>query len=153
MMNEKRQLIIGVGNDYRKDDAAGLIVARKLRPLVSESSTVIEHSGEGVGLLEILRQAERVFIIDAVRSDAAPGSIFRFAAHEQPLPTKFFNYSTHAFSLAEAIAMAHALRQLPSRLLVYGIEGENFSAGLGLSPQVEQAVAEVVERIVGEHAD
>ncbi len=152
MMNEKRQLILGVGNAYRGDDAAGLIVARKLRARLPAPITVMEHSGEGAALFDILQQAEHVFLIDAVRSGAAPGSIFRFTAHEQPLPTKFFHYSTHAFSIAEAVALAHALQQLPARLIVYGIEGENFGAGLELSPQVEQAVAEVVERIVSEFA-
>lgn len=145
-----RQLVIGVGNEFRGDDAAGLIVARKLRACLPASSNIIEHSGEGAALLEILRQAEQVFLVDAVRSGSAPGSVFRFAAHEQLLPTKFFHYSTHAFSIAEAVAMAHALQQLPQRLIVYGLEGENFSAGLGLSPPVQHAVAEVVERMVSE---
>ncbi|MDZ7364038.1 MAG: hydrogenase maturation protease [candidate division KSB1 bacterium] len=140
-------LVIGLGNEYRRDDAAGLIVARRLRERVPNEINIIEQSGEGAVLMEAWKKARRVIIIDAVHSGAAPGSIFRFEAHAQPLPTKFFHYSTHAFSVAEAIELARALKQLPSCLIVYGIEGKNFAAGVGLSAEVEKSTREVVERI------
>jgi hydrogenase maturation protease len=65
----------------------------------------------------------------------------------------FFHYSTHAFSVAEAVELARSLDQLPAHLVVYGIEGANFAAGVELSPAVEQAVEAAVERLAQEIRD
>ena len=42
--------------------------------------------------------------------------------------------------LPEAVELARELDRLPRRLVVYGIEGESFEAGEGLSPAVETTV-------------
>lgn len=141
-------LIIGLGNEYRRDDAVGLIVARRLKEAAPEQVRVLEESGEGAALMESWKDAEAVILIDAVRSGAKPGILHRLDAHTWPVPTRFFHYSTHAFSVAEAIELARALGQLPPRLVVYGIEGKTFEPGLGLSPEVEKAAQEVVERVL-----
>jgi len=143
-------LIIGLGNQYRRDDAVGLTVARRLKEAAPAHVRVLEESGESTALMDSWQGADTVILIDAVHSGAKPGSLHRLDAHRQPIPTRFFHYSTHAFGAAEAIELARALGQLPPRLIVYGIEGKTFEAGLGLSPEVEKAAQEVVERVLGD---
>ena len=145
---KSRVLVIGVGNDYRHDDAAGLIVARRLREKNLQHITVREMSGEGAALISAWQGADCVIIVDAVQSGAAPGTIFRFEAHREPIPTNFFCYSTHAFGVAEAIETARSLGQLPQSLIIYGIEGKDFSVGEGLSPEVQRAAEEVAQLIL-----
>jgi hydrogenase maturation protease len=70
-----RILVIGVGNEYRRDDAVGLIVARRLRELSPRNVTVIEESGEGTNLMESWTGADMVILIDAASSGARPGTI------------------------------------------------------------------------------
>jgi len=149
-MSQTRLLIAGIGNEYRGDDAVGLIVARRLKERLADSVTVIEQSGDGAALIEAWRNAQTVVVIDATMSGAAPGTIRRFDANAQPIPTASFRCSTHAFSLAEAIELARALRQLPPRLVIYGIEGKNFAAGVGLSAEVEKAAGETVRQALAE---
>ncbi len=143
-------VIIGVGNEYRSDDGAGLAVARRLRELFPTGVTILEESGEGAALMQAWQGATWVMLVDAVRSGAPPGTIHRLDARAAPLPLGFFHYSTHAFSVAEAVELARSLDELPAHLVVWGIEGTNFAAGAGLSPAVEQAVEEVVERVTQE---
>ncbi|MCS7274602.1 MAG: hydrogenase maturation protease [Candidatus Bipolaricaulota bacterium] len=143
-------LVIGVGNDYRRDDAIGLVVARALRKKNLRNVEILELSGEGTALIEAWQDAENVIVIDAVQSGATPGTIFRFEAHRQEIPTRFFRYSTHNFGLAEAIELARTLGKLPQSLIVYGIEGKNFAAGEGLSTEVACAVSQVLDRIIHE---
>ena len=149
-LGRSRTLIIGLGNEYRRDDAVGLIVARRLRQAAPESVLVREETGEGASLLESWQDAETVILVDAVQSGAASGTVHRLDAHEQPIARQFFRFSTHAFGLAEAVELARALGRLPPRLVVYGVEGRSFEAGVGLSPEVEAAVQVVVERVLGE---
>jgi hydrogenase maturation protease len=140
-------LIIGVGNEFRGDDGVGIVIARRLRAEAPAHVTILEASGEGAALMETWKGAPRVILIDATRSGSPPGAIHRFEAHAEPLPSRFFHYSTHAFSVAEAVELARALNQLPPRLIVYGIEGKNYTAGEGLSPEVERAAASVMARL------
>jgi hypothetical protein len=39
------------------------------------------------------------------------------------------------------------MKQLPANLVIYGIEGQNFEAGTGLSPAVLGAVNDLVEKL------
>ena len=151
--SKARVVVIGVGNPYRRDDAAGLVIAQRLRPKAPGHVTVMEHEGEPTALLEAWRDARAVVLIDAVFSGAEAGTIHRLDAQAARIPQELFRYSTHAVSVAEAIELARVLGQLPPKLLVYGIEGKDFSAGVGLSPEVEGRVAELVERVLQELPD
>jgi hydrogenase maturation protease len=142
----KGVLVIGVGNAYRRDDAAGLVAARRLRAAAGAEVMVREASGEGTALMDAWEGAEAVILIDAVRSGAPAGTIFRLDARAETVPQTWFRYSTHAFSVADAIALARALNRLPPRLIVLAVEGEQFDAGVGLSPEVEGAVDELARR-------
>ena len=142
-------LILGVGNSFRGDDAAGIEAARRLRRRAPASLEVRERQGDLTGILEEFRGEERVIIIDATSSGSTPGRVIRLDAVAGALPPGFGRDSTHALGLAEAIGLARALGRLPS-VVVYGIEGKTFAPGEPLSPEVEAAVEEVVERVLGE---
>jgi hydrogenase maturation protease len=143
-------LIIGVGNPYRGDDAVGLVVARQLRMQPLPNTTVIEETADGAKIMDTWKDVDKIILIDAVHSGAKAGTVYRFDAHTQPIPRKLFHYSTHAFGLSEAIALARSLNQLPPRLIVYGIEGKTFDAAAGLSAEVEGVVSEVVDQVLRE---
>jgi len=140
-------LIIGLGNDYRGDDAVGRVLARKLQAIAGDNVRVLEESGEGAALMESWKSGDFVILIDAVHAGGAAGTVHRFDAATQPVPGSFFHYSTHAFSVAEAVELARALNQLPPRLSVFGIEGKNFDSRVGLSPEVKVAAEEVFCRV------
>ncbi len=148
-------LVIGVGNAMRGDDGAGLAVARALAARVGPGVRVMEASGEGAALMDAWCGAETVILVDAARSGAPPGTIHRFDAVREPMPARFFHYSTHAFSVAEAVELARVLGALPPRLLVFGIEGRTFEAGAALSPEAaraaEEAAEEIARLLAGEH--
>jgi hydrogenase maturation protease len=139
--------IIGIGNDYRRDDAAGLEVLRRLKERGMDPAALAEHPGESVALLEAWRGAAAVILVDAVASGSPPGTVHRLEAGRQPLPARFFRGSTHAFSLADAVELGRALGRLPQRVIVYGIEGREFGAGTGLTPEVIEAVGQAAEQI------
>ncbi len=91
-----------------------------------------------------------VILIDAVAVQGTPGKVYRIDANAMPLPAKLFSRSTHDFGVAAAIELARALGQLPSRVIVFGVEGQDFFDGAELSSPVEQAVIEVVNQVVAE---
>jgi hydrogenase maturation protease len=132
--------VIGLGNEWRRDDAAGLEVARRIGGR--------QLDGEPVAPVEAIAGAAEVTIVDAVRSGAPPGTVHEFEAGAAPLPTRLFGASsTHALGLAEALELARSLGRLPVRVRVLGIEGERFDYGRGLSPAVEEAVVRCTRSI------
>lgn len=142
-MTRRRLRIIGLGNALRGDDAVGLLVARRVRELLP-GADILELSGEPAELLDALGDGvERVVLVDAVTSGALPGTVHRLDASEAALVVDA-NTTTHGLGLAETIELGRALGRLPARLLVYGIEGQDYALGAPLSPQVAGAVDSLV---------
>jgi hydrogenase maturation protease len=125
-------IVVGVGNPWRGDDAAGLAVARRVGGLALE--------GDGTGLLDVFLAHDRVAVVDASSSGAEPGTVGKYDARARPLPAWQLRSSTHAFGVADAIELARTLGRLPRTLEVYAIEGRDFSLGRSLSPPVAAAV-------------
>ncbi len=143
-------VVIGVGNELRGDDAAGLIVARRLRERAMTHAVVLTCEDDPAGLLEAWAGAALAIIVDTVVSGAQPGTVQRFDVSTGPLPARLVGSSTHALGVPEAIELARALHRLPRRTIVYGIEGSSFSTGAPLHPTVERAVDETLRQVVAE---
>jgi hydrogenase maturation protease len=145
-----RLALIGIGNRLRRDDAAGLEVARRLALVRPAGVRVMEEEGEPASLIEAWAGVAEALVVDGVSSGAEPGTLHRFDATEAPLAAELFRPSTHALGVAEAVELARELDRMPRRLAVYGIEGESFEIGEGLSPAVEAAVEQLVAELCGE---
>jgi hydrogenase maturation protease len=144
------QLVIGIGNAWRSDDAAGLAVAHALQASPPPGVEVLAREGEPTELIDLWADAEAVWLVDAVSSGAPPGSVHRLDATSESLPAALFRVSSHLVGLAEAIELARALGRLPGHVVVFGIEGARFEAGEGLSPEVADAVERVAGRLRAE---
>ncbi|MFZ0951738.1 MAG: hydrogenase maturation protease [Candidatus Sulfotelmatobacter sp.] len=152
--------IIGCGNFDRGDDAAGLLVARRLRALGVETLGVeipgleiAEQSGESFSLMDCWTGFEQVIAVDATAPHGTPGQVRIWNAHADRLPEDVFPCSTHAFGLREAVELGRVMNRLPQTLLIYGIEGKRFFLGAPLSPEVERAVVSVAERLMRRVSD
>ena len=148
MSIRSNKLVIGIGNPYRADDGVGLAVARHLKERAPGNLKILEASGEFTSLMESWKHAGAVILVDALQSGQRPGAIFRFNALEQRLPAGISRHSTHALGIMEAIELARMINRLPPSLIFYGIEGKNFQAGFGLSPEVEASVEKAVDCIL-----
>jgi hydrogenase maturation protease len=144
--------IIGLGNALRGDDAVGLVVAQRVRELLP-GADILELSGEPAELLDALGDGvEHVVLVDAVTSGALPGTVHRLDASQAALVVEA-NTTTHGLGLAETIELGRALGRLPARLLLYGIEGQDFALGAPLSPAVARAADALVVELAGHGPD
>jgi hydrogenase maturation protease len=141
-------LVIGTGNEQRGDDAAGLLVARAVQSRNLPDVEVRAGDFDPLEMIDLWKSAGSVILIDAMSSGRPPGTIDRFEAHEKALPAgRLLRASTHTMGVPEAIELARTLRQLPERLVVYGIEGKNFDLGDPVSAEVSLAIAELADRV------
>lgn len=139
-------LVVGIGNDFRSDDAAGLVAARQITALGLENIEVLTGVSDGTSLLNAWENRRLAIIIDAVHSGQKAGRIYCFDGLRDNIPENIFSsFSTHAFRITETIALGRAIGQLPEKLTVYGIEGACFGTGCHMSAEVTEAVAVLLE--------
>jgi hydrogenase maturation protease len=142
--------VIGIGNEDRGDDAAGLLSARVVRGRRLPGVTVHEMRPEPHALMEAWQGAVGVHIIDACARVARVGKIHRFEAHRDPLPEPFGAMSSHGLGLGTTLELARALGVLPPRVVVFAIEASGFEPGGPVSPEVDHAARTVAHRICEE---
>jgi hydrogenase maturation protease len=151
----KRARIVGFGNPDRGDDAAGLLVARRLRELGIESA---DESGDPLSLIESWGNADDLIIVDAVVTGARPGTITARELQRSSIAPVEGETSTHGFGIAQAIDLGRKLNCLPERIQIYGIEGTRFEVGAPPSMEVLSAVERLAQFIhfkaaIGENGD
>jgi hydrogenase maturation protease len=149
MADRKSVLVIGIGNPYRSDDGVGPLIADQVMKMVPDQVDVRSGIKDGFSLIHLWQEYDQVYLIDAVSSGKIPGKFYRFNALTGPLPRKFFtNYSTHSIDIPDTIALAGKLQMLPKKLIIYGVEGKDFTIGQGLSEEVRKALAAVTVCII-----
>jgi hydrogenase maturation protease len=143
-------LIVGIGNELRGDDAAGLEVARGLADGDLPSGVLVQAlEGEALGLLELWDGVDAVILVDTVRADAGSGAgtVHRVDAGAGPVPERLSRTSSHTISVSEAIELARSLGRLPPEVIVFGIEGSRFEAGSSPQDAVRRASDALVEAV------
>lgn len=141
-----KSIFLGIGNSHRADDAIGPVLAAQLEEnaaLKELGVDVMEHSGEGASLMHIWEGADKVIAVDAMKTGGELGSIHRFDAIKDVLNYGVFRYSSHLFGLAEATELSRSLETLPKELIIYGVEGIEFTFGSEMSSEVKAAIDEV----------
>lgn len=141
--------ILGIGSPFG-DDQAGWRVAEFLKQeLFSDPLLTIEsHDRPGVRLIELMNNASTVFLIDAVKSGALPGTIHRLKNNEiYDLNTMI---STHDMGVAQALELGRSLNALPEHIILYGIEIDSVEWNVVISAPVARSIKNVVELIKDE---
>ena len=140
----ERPVVIGVGNPARRDDGVGWIVARAVRRRLGDAVDVRWSDGEPGRLLDTWADAGLVVVIDAMYGGGEPGAIQVLSATQVQQARSSAHLGTHSFGVAQAVALGHALGQIPRSLVIVGIEGHEHGFGDTLSGPVAAAVEPAV---------
>jgi len=145
-------LVVGLGQLDRGDDAVGPAVARVVAARGLPDLVVMEHE-DPTSLIDSWDGHGTVVVVDAVRAGAPPGTVhvIEAGADAQALPASSWATAgrdgTHAFGLGAVVELARALQRLPDRLVLVGVEAESFDHGAPLSPAVRSAVDAAADQV------
>jgi hydrogenase maturation protease len=134
-----------------RDDGVGLRVVQALQPILGEEQNIEikEDYRGGLRLMEIMVGYDRAIIVDAICTDAEPGSIHLLSPDD--IPTQR-SASTHDVNLPTALELGRQTgAKLPSseNILLIGIEVEDVHTfGDSLTPKVEAAIPQAIETII-----
>jgi hydrogenase maturation protease len=133
-------VVLGVGNEFRRDDGAGPAVVTRLRGQVPAGVELLITDGEPARMIDAWAGAGVAVIVDAVRAEpAVPGRLHRLVLH-RPGTGGARPVSSHGFGVDEAIGLALALDRMPGRLIVHAVEAGDLSQGVGLTPAVAAVI-------------
>ncbi len=148
-------VVIGVGNEFRRDDGVGPWVLDALRPSVPARVRLVASDGEPVRLIEEWAGADLAVVVDAVLAGdpGAPGRTHRLvigqAAGGQPASA----VSSHGLGVGEAVGLAEALGMLPRRLVLHAVEVSDCGYGVGLTPAVAAAARRLAAAVLADLGD
>lgn len=141
-MSGPRVLVLGLGNPLLGDDGAGLELLQRVESQGPwpENVRLVDGGTWGLSLLPDVMDAERLLVLDAVRTGREPGTVVR--GEDDAVPRWYSHpVSPHQVDLAELLGAAELLGVLPERLVVVGIEPQTTDElHVGLSPVVEAAL-------------
>jgi hydrogenase maturation protease len=143
-------LVLGIGNTLLRDEGVGVHVARHLADLgdLPEGVEVLDGGTGSLVLLEPMRTARRMILIDAAADGAAPGTLRRivprFSADFPP------SLTAHDIGLKDLLDIFYLLGETPEVVLYTVSIAFPQEIGLGMSPEVAGAVLKVAASILEE---
>ncbi len=146
-----RLLVLGLGNPLCSDDGLGVAavsdLARRRRP--PPGALVLDGGTLGLSLLPHLEDAENAIVVDAIRDDAAPGTLVRLegAAVRPAIEARL---SVHQVGVADLFAAAELRGRLPPRLVLLGLVPAKLDVAVGLSPAVASGLPALVDAVIAE---
>lgn len=146
-------LLLGLGNVLCSDDGVGVAAVHALCREYELAPAVAAYDGGtlGLDLLGLVADADAVVLLDAVRTDDAPGSLVRLAGDQVP-PAVYARLSPHQLGVSDLLAGAALLDRYPRRVTLLGVVPESLALGLALSPAVAARVPALVRAAVDELA-
>ena len=146
----RQAVVIGVGNEFRRDDGAGPAVVARLRGRLPEGAALVVSDGEPARMIEAWAGMPLAVVVDAVRADpAVPGRLHRLVL-DQAATDPLSSVSSHGLGLEDAIGLALALDRMPGRLVVHAVEAADLTQGTGLTPAVAAVIDELAAAVLRE---
>jgi hydrogenase maturation protease len=143
-------VVIGIGNEFRRDDGVGPAIIAGLRHRVPPGVRLVVSDGEPARLIEEWTGAALAIVVDAVRAERPhPGRTHRFVL-DRPQAGAPRPASSHGLGLDDAIGLALALDRMPDRLIVHAIEALDLAQGTGLTPPVAAAADTVTAAVLND---
>jgi hydrogenase maturation protease len=146
----REAMVVGIGNPYRSDDAAGWAVIDAIKDKAGPNLKCSKSRGDLAELLELFAKHPCVYLVDACLAPDSEKPWLRIDASRHEVALDAAQSSTHGLGVSQAIALAKNLGQMPLKLIIYALPGTNFTLGNTLSPAMRQTIAEVAEAILKE---
>ena len=111
--------ILGLGNTLLQDEGFGVHFLKYLEENFSFPETVnlVDGGTLSYGLLDIISSCKRLLVIDVIKSDDWPGSIYRFTRSEMEL-NRTTPTSAHEVEFFDVLNKAEMLDDMPETIFL-----------------------------------
>jgi len=151
---EKRPIILlGLGNILMGDEGFGVHFVRWFaqRHRLPPDVEIVDGGTLGYFLLDPICRAAHVIVVDCIRLDDPPGSIYRFSRTEMeahlPPPT-----SAHEVKFADVLCKAEMMGECPEMTFLCVVPGKIGEMDLEMTPAVRTKFLEMEALLLAELA-
>ncbi len=150
MTENKRIVVLGLGNLIRSDDGVGVHAVRLLRqdPRVPGGVEVIEGGTTGLNLLPAIEDATHLLALDAVNTGAAGGTLTRFDLSQLGLLPG--SPSVHQLGFADLMEALRWLDKASKQVVLLGVQPSETGWGDTLSRGVQAALPSLLQAALEE---
>jgi len=150
MDKKKDILVLGIGNTMLRDEGIGVRVAEKMMKMSLPPEVEVMDGGiKGLDLLYFIEGRKKVIVVDAVKADAPPGTLFRFTDNDLAAKRGTLR-SAHGIDFSDVIALARFTGTKPAEVIFLGIEPADLSVSLELSPKIEEMIPVLINLVMKE---
>lgn len=148
MTEERKTLVLGLGNLVHSDDGLGVHAIQTLQrdARVPSDVTLMDGGTQGLALLPHISPFERLLVIDALDVGESPGTLVRLEGPAlKHLPGKA---SVHQLGFADLLVALDLLGELPEEIVLLGIQPLSIEWGVDLTPPVREALDRLPELVI-----
>ncbi len=151
MMNEnKKTLMLGLGNPILTDDAIGIKVVEELERRFGTDNGYDYCTGSfgGFHIVDEIRGYDRAVIVDSIIRGGEVGTVYKLTLHDLDGTVRLA--SPHRVNLPGAIALAKKIEDnIPDDITIYAIEVDELTVfSTRLSPKLQDCFPEIVNKII-----
>lgn len=143
--------VLGVGNILLSDEGVGVRVVEQLdrRYQFPDNVQILDGGVLGVRLMGVIGSTDILIVVDAVKNQQPPGTLYRLADEEVPRRV-LAKQSMHQLDLPEVLALCSAIDRNPHTVVV-GVEPEDItSMKVELTPTIADRVDDLVGMVLTE---
>lgn len=149
ILTNKKILILGLGNEILSDDGIGIRIVNDISEWVNDSFVQFRTiSTGGLDVMEIIRDFEKVIIVDAVKtSGGRPGNVYSFKASEFIETSNLSNL--HDIDFITALRLSKMLEiNIPADLNIIAVEiKEDREFSERFTPEIEKSYPVILQKV------
>ena len=148
--------ILGLGNILLQDEGFGVYFIGWFseRYRLPDSVRIIDGGTLGFGLFDTITSCENLIVIDAIKTDDEPGSIYRFTQNEMELSHPPAT-SAHEVEFADILCKADLIDQAPNAVFICIVPAQYdvHNMHMGMTPLMYERFADMENFLLKELAD
>jgi len=151
-MEEKKYLtILGLGNILLADEGFGVHFTRMLNEkyCFPEKASIVDGGTLGYNLLDTISGTRNLIVIDTIKTDDTPGSIYRFTKDEMelhlPEPT-----SAHEVEFFDVLNQAELIGDSPETVFLCIVPYEYGDMNLEMTDKIKERFPKMEELLLKE---
>lgn len=154
-MKAKRIVVLGFGNPLASDDGLGPEVLKQIRRIkLPKNVKVYDADPLRTNLPSILKGAEKVIVIDALKTGDQKASLLKFRLNEletlSKLPTPLSVHSLHSIDLL-LLCKKIMGEEFPKEVIILGAEVENLEGfHASLSEKIRRTIPGLIKMVFDE---
>lgn len=143
-----RPLIIGIGNEFRGDDAYGVLMVQQLSSEYPGLADYMIESDDLTRLVDRWKHRNVIFIDAYNDTMSCAGAIFETDDITKLKSQNVYMNTTHGIDFSSILEISEALKKMPDRLIYYGVNGQEWQLGKPMTKPVKKSFSIVKAKIL-----